>query len=80
MSRPNDGPIWSSVRAMSPARRQEFLVSGFLDKAKDMAESVKDQIEDHIPDSVKEKLHLGNDPVEAVTDPVKGADDAAADA
>jgi hypothetical protein len=55
-------------------------MSGFLDKAKEMAENVKDHIEDHIPDSVKEKLHLGDDPAEAVPDAVEGlADDAAPD-
>jgi hypothetical protein len=80
-SRMNDGPIRSWMRAVSPARGTELLVSGFLDKAKEMAESVKDQIEDHIPDNLKEKLHLGNDPVEAVPDVVEGAaDDAAPDA
>ena len=52
-------------------------MSGFLDKAKEMAENVKDKIEDHIPDSIKEKLHIGND----TDDAVKGAaGDVAADA
>ncbi len=54
-----------------PARHDGAPVSGFLDKAKDMAEEVKDKIEDvvdkiedKIPDSVKTK-------VEAVTDKIK---------
>lgn len=41
-------------------------MSGFLDKAKEMAETVKDKIEDHVPDSIKEKLHIGSDADDAV--------------
>jgi hypothetical protein len=50
-------------------------VSGFLDKAKEMAESVKDKIEDHIPDSVKEKLHLGNDDADGAAGAVESAEE-----
>ena len=52
-------------------------MSGFLDKAKEMAETVKDKIEDHIPDSIKEKLHIGNDADDAVE---VAAEDVAGDA
>ena len=45
-------------------------MSGFLDKAKEMAEDVKDRIEDNVPDSVKEKLNIGEEiPVEDVAEP-----------
>jgi uncharacterized protein YjbJ (UPF0337 family) len=39
-------------------------MSGFLDKAKEMAEDVKDKIEDIIPDSVEEKLGAIKDKIE----------------
>lgn len=45
-------------------------MSGFLDKAKEMAEDVKDKIEDKIPDSVQEKLNIADEiPVEDVAEP-----------
>lgn len=40
-------------------------MSGFLDKAKEMAENVLDKIEDKLPDNVKEKLHIGDDKAQA---------------
>ena len=45
-------------------------MSGFLDKAKDMAEGINDKIEDKIPDGVKEKLNIGDEiPVEDEVEP-----------
>ena len=49
---------------------KEFHMSGFLDKAKDMAEGVKDKVGDKVEDSVNEKLNIGDEiPVEDVADP-----------
>ncbi len=57
-------------------------MSGFLDKAKEMAENVKDKIEDKLPDSVKQKLHIGDDkaPANEATASVAEAATAAATA
>jgi hypothetical protein len=39
-------------------------MSGFLDKAKDAAEGLKDKVEELIPDSVEEKLGALKDKIE----------------
>ena len=49
-------------------------MNDFLDKAKDMAEGLKDKVEDMIPDSVKEKLHIGGDADDAESAAVDTAD------
>ena len=45
-------------------------MSGFLDKANDMAEGINDKIEDKILDGVKEKLNIADEiPVEDEVEP-----------
>ena len=49
-------------------------VSDFLDKAEDMAEGLKDKVEDMIPDSVKKKLHIAGDADDAESTAVDAED------
>jgi hypothetical protein len=67
LARKLDGLDFAGGWRLSPAENGVSM-SDFLDKARDMAETVKDKIEDHIPDSIKEKLHIGNDTDDAVQD------------
>ena len=71
-----------SAHCGDAAFEQGAGMSGFLDKAKEMAENVKDKIEDKLPDSVKEKLHIGDHKAQAdeATAPVAEAATATATA